>query len=94
VMALLGGRLRWHRMARTGAASAHDQVAARDQALRPVRPPGRDQAAARDQAVRPVRPPGRPGPHDHAVPHGRIAQDPGARRHLQQTMSGARWPLN
>jgi hypothetical protein len=76
VMALLGSRLRWHRMARTGAASAHAQ------------------AAARDQGARPVRPPGRPVPRDHAVPRGRTAQDPGARRHLQQTMSGARWPSN
>jgi cellulose synthase/poly-beta-1,6-N-acetylglucosamine synthase-like glycosyltransferase len=29
VMALLGGRLRWHRMARTGAATAHARAAAR-----------------------------------------------------------------
>jgi hypothetical protein len=29
VMALLGGRLRWHRMARTGAATAHARATAR-----------------------------------------------------------------
>jgi cellulose synthase/poly-beta-1,6-N-acetylglucosamine synthase-like glycosyltransferase/peptidoglycan/xylan/chitin deacetylase (PgdA/CDA1 family) len=94
VMALLGGRLRWHRMARTGAASAHAgtaQASARGEpAAGPARRPPRRGHTGQ---------PGRPNqPQDHLPrldpSRGRIAPRPGARRHPEQTMTGVRWPSN
>ena len=84
VMALLGGRLRWHRMARTGAASAHARAAAQgSQDARPARtPPRRDHARQTGPAVRPEENPPRLAPH------------PAARRRPEQTMTGVRWPSN
>jgi cellulose synthase/poly-beta-1,6-N-acetylglucosamine synthase-like glycosyltransferase/peptidoglycan/xylan/chitin deacetylase (PgdA/CDA1 family) len=104
VMALLGGRLGWHRMVRTGAASAHAQATARDVAGPSPRPPGRPRPPGpRQPGPSPhgslgshgsPGPHGLPGPREPALPRARVARDPQARRPLEQTMSGVRWPSN
>ncbi|RZU53026.1 poly-beta-1,6 N-acetyl-D-glucosamine synthase [Krasilnikovia cinnamomea] len=77
VMALLGGRLRWQRMTRTGAATAHAEATAR--AVAPARAtPYHAQVTARRLTSNHL-----PGP-----PNSR------PERYPEDTMTGARWPVN
>jgi hypothetical protein len=71
VMALLGGRLRWHRMVRTGAATAHAQGETPPPAPGPVAGPP-DLAAG----YRPVSPPHHADQPTRALPRPHRADQP------------------